>query len=215
VPVSETLPENYTLPGVTLQLVPNDRYDMAPDEAQVLYASIELATAEESAALEEALEAPAAGTETLEADAEAPAAGTETLEADAEASAEDTEAPAEGDEALTEEIDEADVGEKMVANNPALAKAIDSDEASLTPAMFNEEDEPMKVEVEPVEDGLYVAIVPPDWDPTPYLSAPEDATGEEEFSDATDEGEIEDIGEEADEGEVEFEDEGDEELVEF
>ena len=80
---------------------------------------------------------------------------------------------------------------------------------------FNEEDEPMKVEVEPVEDGLYVAIVPPDWDPTPYLPAPEDATGEEEFSDATDEGDIEDIGEEADEGEVEFEDEGDEELVEF
>ena len=206
VPVTETLPENYTLPGVTLQLVPNDRYDMAPDEAQVLYVSIEPATAVENEAVDN---------EALEEALEAPAAGTETLEADAEASAADTEAPAEGDEALTEEIDETDVGEKMVANNPALAKAIDSDEASLTPAMFNAEDEPMKVEVEPVEDGLYVAIVPPDWDPTPYLPAPEDATGEEEFSDATDEGEIEDIGEEAGEGEVEFEDEGDEELVEF
>ena len=65
VPVTETLPENYTLPGVVLQLVPNDRYDLAPDEAQVLYAAIELATAEETEALEANAEALAADAETL------------------------------------------------------------------------------------------------------------------------------------------------------
>ena len=197
VPVTETLPENYTLPGVALQLVPNDRYDLAPEEAQVLYAAIELATAEESEALEE----------------------------DPEANAANVETPSEDDETLTENVGEleGDVGEKMVANNPALAKAIDRDEASLTPAMFNEEDEPMKVEVEPVEDGLYVTVVPPDWDPTPYLPAPEDmsedaseeALEEEEFSDDVDEDEFEDVGEAADDEEVEFGDEDDEELVEF
>ena len=193
VPVTETLPENYTLPGVVLQLVPNDRYDLAPDEAQVLYAAIELATAEE--------------TEALEANAEALAADAETL--------------SEESETLTEDIEEmeADVGETMVANNPNLAKAIEQDEASLTPAMFNEEDDPMKVEVEPVEDGLYVAIVPPDWDPTPYLPEPEDASEdaseEEEFSDDVDEGEFEDFGEEAGDEELEFDDAEEEEFVEF
>ena len=134
VPVTETLPENYTLPGVALQLSPNDRYDLAPDEAQVLYAAIELATAEESEALAE----------------------------DAQAPLENAQAPAADEAALTDEVDEADVGATMVANNPALASAIEMEQAWLTPAMFNEEVEPMKVEVEPVEDGLYVAIVPPD-----------------------------------------------------
>ena len=196
VPVTETLPENYTLPGVVLQLVPNDRYDLAPDEAQVLYAAIELATAEE----------------------------TEALEANAEALAGDFEAPAEDGASLVEEADaleeddgglEEDIGEIMIANNPALASAIEKNEASLTPAMFNEEDDPMKVEVEPVEDGLYVAIVPPDWDPTPYLPEPEDASEEEEFSDDVDEGEFEDFGEEAGDEELEFDDAEEEEFVEF
>ena len=186
VPVTETLPENYTLPGVVLQLVPNDRYDLAPDEAQVLYAAIELATAEE--------------TEALEADAQVPAEDSATLTEDADGF-------------------EADVGETMIANNPALANAIEKDQASLTPAMFNEEDDPMKVEVEPVEDGLYVAIVPPDWDPTPYLPEPEDASEEsfeeEEFSDDVDEGEFEEIGEEAGDEELEFDDAEEEEFVEF
>ncbi len=196
VPVTETLPENYTLPGVVLQLVPNDRYDLAPDEAQVLYAAIELATAEE----------------------------TEALEANAEALAGDFEAPAEDGASLVEEADaleeddgglEEDIGEIMIANNPALASAIEKNEASLTPAMFNEEDDPIMVEVEPVEDGLYVAIVPPDWDPTPYLPEPEDASEEEEFSDDVDEGEFEDFGEEAGDEELEFDDAEEEEFVEF
>ena len=141
VPVTETLPENYTLPGVVLQLVPNDRYNLAPDEAQVLHAAIELATAEDS----------------------------EALEANAQAPEEDGETTSEDEEILTEDVDnlEENIGGTMVASNPALANAIERNEASLTPAMFNEEDEPMKVEVEPVEDGLYVTIVPPDWDPTP------------------------------------------------
>ena len=193
VPVTETLPENYTLTGVVLQLVPNDRYDLAPDEAQVLYAAIELATAEE----------------------------TEALEADAQVPAEDFEAPAEDSATLTEDADglEVDVGETMIANNPALANAIEKDQASLTPAMFDESEDPMKVEVEPVEDGLYVAIVPPDWDPTPYLPEPENASEEsfeeEEFSDDVDEGEFEEIGEEAGDEELEFDDAEEEELVEF
>ena len=191
VPVTETLPENYTLPGVVLQLTPNDRYDLAPDEAQVLYAAIELATAEE----------------------------TEALEADAQALAEDFEAPSEDDGTSTEDVDEleADAGETMVANNPALASAIEKDQASLTPAMFDESEDPMKVEVEPVEDGLYVTLVPPDWDPTPYLPEPEDNSEdtfeEEEFSD--DEGEFEDFGEEAGDEELEIDDAEEEEFVEF
>ena len=207
VPVTETLPENYTLPGVVLQLVPNDRYDLAPDEAQVLYAAIELATAEESEALE-------ADAQALAEDFEAPAGDDGTL-------TEDFEAPAEDGATLTADADglEADVGETMIANNPALANAIEKDQASLTPAMFDESEDPMKVEVEPVEDGLYVAIVPPDWDPTPYLPEPEDASEEsfeeEEFSDDVDEGEFEEIGEEAGDEELEFDDAEEEEFVEF
>ncbi len=207
VPVTETLPENYTLPGVVLQLVPNDRYDLAPDEAQVLYAAIELATAEETEALEVDAQA-------LAGDLEAPAGDDGTL-------TEDFEAPAEDGETLTEDVDgfEADVGETMIAKNPALANAIEKDQASLTPAMFDEAETPMKVEVEPVEDGLYVAIVPPDWDPTPYLPEPENASEEsfeeEEFSDDVDEGEFEEIGEEAGDEELEFDDAEEEEFVEF
>ncbi len=207
VPVTETLPENYTLPGVVLQLVPNDRYDLAPDEAQVLYAAIELATAEETEALE-------ADAQALAGDLEAPAGDDGTL-------TEDFEAPAEDGETLTADADglEADVGEAMIANNPALANAIEKDQASLTPAMFDEAETPMKVDVEPVEDGLYVAIVPPDWDPTPYLPKPENASEEsfeeEEFSDDVGEGEFEEIGEEAGDEELEFDDAEEEEFVEF
>ena len=207
VPVTETLPENYTLPGVVLQLVPNDRYDLAPDEAQVLYAAIELATAEETEALE-------ADAQALAGDLEAPAGDDGTL-------TEDFEAPAEDGATLTADADgfEADVGETMIANNPALTNAIEKDQASLTPAMFDEAETPMKVDVEPVEDGLYVAIVPPDWDPTPYLPKPENASEEsfeeEEFSDDVDEGEFEEIGEEAGDEELEFDDAEEEEFVEF
>jgi len=196
VPITETLPENYTLPGVVLQLVPNDRYDVAPDDAQVLYAAIELATAEESEALEPVAEAPT----------------------------EEGEVSSEDGDILTEDLDELgdDVGETIISNNPALANAIEKDEASLTPAIFNEEDEPMKVEVEPVKDGLYVTIVPPDWDPTPYLPQPEDESEdefedmseEEEFSDDVEE-EFEDSGEGVDDEEVEFDDAEEEEFVEF
>ena len=70
-------------------------------------------------------------------------------------------------------------------------------DATLTPAVFDEEEDPIKVLVTPVIDGTYIAIAPPDWDASLYL----EATADEDFE--SDEDVVEG---DADDEELEFED---------
>ena len=112
-------------------------------------------------------------------------------------------------EALDEMAEPTEMENAEEATEPAL-----EGEFTLTPAVFDEADDPIKVLIAPVADGTYVTVVPADWDATPYLDGTADAEeagdDEIEFEDESedeveDEGEVEDEVE--DEPETEFEEE--------
>jgi len=108
------------------------------------------------------------------------------------------------------ELEEEDAEAEGVEGATVPADPLAEGEATLEPAMFDEEDDPIKVVVEPVVDGMYVTIAPPDWDPAPYLTEVDDEA-EGDIPEADDE-ELEIEGEDE---EIEIEDEDEEEFEEF
>ena len=59
--------------------------------------------------------------------------------------------------------------EEEIEGDAGLPDALAMEGITLTPAVFDEEDDPIKVQIDPILDGMYATIVPPDWDATPYL----------------------------------------------
>ena len=112
----------------------------------------------------------------------------ETLEEDGEATEFET---AEG------ETTEGAAAEGETPADQTLTGPLATGEATLTPAVLDDEDDPIKVVITPVTDGTYIAVAPPEWDASLYL---EDVADDDFETDDT-------IGEDgADEQELEFED---------
>ena len=175
VPATEPLPEDVTLPDVVLKLAANDSYMTTPEGVNVLYAS------------------PAASEAVPEENAEA----TEFEEPEGD----DAEAGTEFETTEGETVDAATEGETP-ADQP-LTGPLATGDATLTPAVFDDEDDPIRVVIDPVLDGMYIAVAPPDWDASLYL---EETADDEEFY-ANEEFETDDDEGDADEEELEFEDE--------
>jgi hypothetical protein len=125
------------------------------------------------------------------------------LYATAELEAEDESAEATETAALPA----GDEGAEPTETAALAADLIAEGEATLTPAEFDEEDDPIKAVVNPVIDGMYTVVAPIDWDPTPYLTDAGETTAEDDAG----------IGEEieVDDEEVEIVGDEDEEMVEF
>ncbi|MER2142670.1 MAG: hypothetical protein ABS888_02660, partial [Eubacteriales bacterium] len=100
-----------------------------------------------------------------------------------------------------------DEGAEPTETAALAADLIAEGEATLTPAEFDEEDDPIKALVNPVIDGMYTVVAPIDWDPTPYLTDAGETTAEDGAG----------IGEEieVDDEEVEIVGDEDEDMVEF
>lgn len=107
----------------------------------------------------------------------------------------------------TAELEAEDESAEATETAAVPADPIAEGEATLTPAEFDEEDDPIKAVVNPVIDGMYTVVAPIDWDPTPYLTDAGETTAEDDTE----------IGEEieVDDEEVEIVGDEDEEIVEF
>ena len=168
-PLTEPLPEGYTLPDTVLKVEPYDSYESAPTEAQVLFVSSDVPP-------------------------EAPEAN--GVEESAEAAEDQEEFEESEDIENTEDAENAEGSEETGA--PAgLSDPLAVEGITLTPAAFDEEDDPIKVQIAPIENGMYATIVPPDWDPSPYLpndeeAEPTDEAGDDEVEVESDEDEFED-----------------------
>jgi hypothetical protein len=127
----------------------------------------------------------------------------QVLYATAELEAEDESAEA----TETAAVPAGDEGAEPTETAALAADLIAEGEATLTPAEFDEEDDPIKAIVNPVIDGMYTVVAPIDWDPTPYLTDAGETTAEDDAG----------IGEEieVDDEEVEIVGDEDEEMVEF
>ena len=95
-----------------------------------------------------------------------------------------------------DESGETPEGETPVAQTPV--DPLMTGDATLTPAVYDEEEDPIRVVITPVTDGMYIAVAPPDWDPTPYLEDAGEADDFEAFEDT--------VEGDTDDEELEFED---------
>ena len=95
-----------------------------------------------------------------------------------------------------DESGETPEGETPVAQTPV--DPLMTGDATLTPAVYDEEEDPIRVVITPVTDGMYIAIAPPEWDATPYLEDAGEADDFEAFEDT--------VEGDSDDEELEFED---------